>query len=102
LFIAVDEEVAENADADADKCNAGKGPELREEVRIRHRAGLGKGGLNEIVERPVPRIDRHADLNLEIGDEDDEPRSEDRPAGPRVRRKEQPEATEQQDRRSIV
>ena len=82
--VVADEEARQHADHDRDEGDAGEVEQPGVEFR---RSSTGRDfaerRLDQVVERPVPVVDRDADLHLEIGGEEDQRRAEDRPAATR-------------------
>lgn len=70
------EESRQNTNADCDKRNPRKSRELIVELLQLDRRRFGECRLNQIIKRTVPAINRHADLNLEVGREKDEGRAQ--------------------------
>ena len=100
--VMADKESGHDADRDGDEGNFGKRCKLEVELRQADGRGFRKRRLNEIVKRSVPVVDRDADLNLEIGSEQDQRRAKNRPARPRVGRQEHPGRCEQRDSRDKI
>ena len=95
--VVADEKPRQHADHDRDQRDAGKRRQFAVELLDRDRPRFRKRGLHEIVERPVPAVDGDADLDLEVGREQDQCGSQNRPDAPTVRRKRHPEAGEDRD-----
>jgi hypothetical protein len=64
--VMADEESGQDAHSYGNQGNFGKSCKL--EVKLKQRDGFGfrKRRLDEVVKRPVPVVDRDADLNLEV------------------------------------
>ena len=65
--IMADEKPGQDADSNGNQGNFGKSCQLGVKLKQRDRCRFRKRRLNKIVKRPVPTIDRDADLNLKIG-----------------------------------
>ncbi len=75
--IMADEEEVQHANGDGEESNACKIGQPPVEFRSRDRAGRRQPLLHHIVERAIPSIDCHTHLNVEIGGEQNEGRTED-------------------------
>ena len=100
--VVADEKPGEHADEYRDHGNSGKGGKLAIELRQRDLPRRRQRLLDHVVERAIPGIDGNAHLHLEIRGEDDERRTEDRPARPAVRRVPLPESGKERHRHREV
>ena len=95
--VVADEEQVEHRHGDADERQRQelKDPEI--ELAGGDRAGGRQRPLDHVVEHPAPVVERNAHLDVEIGDEDDQRRAEDRPVLPGMRGEPRPKRIEERD-----
>jgi hypothetical protein len=96
------EEIREHGDHDVDEHDARDVRDVSVEFADRYRALFRKGGLDHVVKRAEPVVDRDTDLHAVVGREDDEGGAEDGPARPRMRRVGHPERGEDRDDHGVV
>ena len=70
--VMTDKESGQDPDSYGNEGNSGKSHKLEIKLKWRDRPGFRKRRLDEVVKGPVPVIDRYADLNLEVGREQDQ------------------------------
>jgi hypothetical protein len=67
--VMTDKESGQDSDSYGNEGDFGKSCKLKVKLKQCDRLGFRKRRLDEIVKWPVPVVDRDADLNLEVGSE---------------------------------
>jgi len=70
--VMADEESGQDSDSYGNEGDFGKSCKLKVELKQGDRPGFRKRRLDEIVKWSVPVVDRDANLNLEVGSEQDQ------------------------------
>ena len=100
--VVADEEERQHPDHHRDQRDAEEGPDRAVVLGEGDFARPAERHLDQVVERPVPVVDRDADLDLEVGGEEDQRRAEDRPRPPGMRRHDAPDEREEPDGGDVV
>ncbi len=95
--VVADEEHVQNRDRDADQRQRQELDDAEVEIGRRDRAGRAEGALHHVVEDAAPIVQGDADLDVEMGDDDDQAGPQDRPVFPWMRRDRAPEGVEGKD-----
>jgi hypothetical protein len=70
---------------------------MKLEITWLHGIGLCKRLLNQVIEGAPPAVQNHANLHVEIGQEQDHGRHQNRPVLPGVRAEDRPKSVEKAD-----